>query len=72
MCKNKLNRSWGQNIARGWASMLLDRLRDYVILGTSPYTAFPAYSDHCGPDSGENIDQLKHFHGLARGSNRRR
>ena len=33
MFKNKLNRSWGQHIARGWASMLLNRLRDYVIPG---------------------------------------
>ena len=45
MFKNKLNRSWGQHIARGWASMLLNRLRDYVIPSTSPCTAHPAYSD---------------------------
>jgi len=68
MFKNKINRSWGQHIARGWASMLLDRLRDYVIL-TSPYTARPAYSDHYGPDSGEVIDQFNHFHDPARGNN---
>ena len=48
--------------------MLLDRLRDYVIL-TSPDTARPAYSDHYGPDYGEVADQFNHFHGLARGDN---
>ena len=31
MFRNKFSRFWGQRIARGWASMLLDRLRDYVI-----------------------------------------
>ena len=66
MFKNKINRSWGQHIARGWASMLLDRLRDYVV-HASPCTARPAYSDHFGPDSGAVIDQFNHFHGLARG-----
>ena len=28
--KRKLNREWGHHIARGWASLLLDRPRDYV------------------------------------------
>ena len=55
MSKNKLSRSWGQHVVRGWASMLLDRLRDYVIPGTSPCTAFPAYSDHYGPSSANLI-----------------
>jgi hypothetical protein len=36
MFKKKLNRSWGQHIARGWASVLLNRLRDYAILYCSP------------------------------------
>ena len=67
MFKNKLNRSWGQHIARGWASMLLNRLRDYVIPSTSPCTAHPAYSDHYGPNSGEVNDQFNYFHGPARG-----
>ena len=58
MFKNKLNRSWGQHIARGWASLLLDRLRDYFIPSTSSGTARSAYSDHYGPDSGEVNDQL--------------
>ena len=66
MFKNKLNRSWGQHIARGWASLLLDRLRDYVIPSTSSSTARSAYSDHYGPDSGEVNDQFNHFHGLTR------
>jgi len=67
--KSKLNRTWGQHIARGWASMLLDRLRDYVIPRTSPCTACIAYSDHYGPNSGEVIGQFNHFHGVVRESN---
>ena len=42
MFKNKLSQSWGQHIARDCASMLLDRLRDYVIHDTPPCTACPA------------------------------
>ena len=72
MLKNKLSRSWGQHIARGWASMLLGRLRDYVILGTSPCASCPAYSDHYGPNSGKVTNQFNNFHGLACESNRRR
>jgi len=69
MFKKKLNRSWGQHIARGWASVLLGRLRDYVIPSTPPRTARPAYSDHYGPNSGEVNDQFNYFQGLARGFN---
>ena len=69
MFKKKLNRSWGQHIARGWASMLLNRLRDYVIPSTPSCTARPAYSDHYGPNSGVVNDQFNYFHGLARGVN---
>ena len=67
MFKNKLNRPWGQHIARGWASVLLDRPRDYVIPSTPPCTAHLAYSDHYGPNSGEVNDQFNYFQGLARG-----
>ena len=49
--------------------MPLDRLLDYVIPVTSPCTAYPAHSDHCGPNSGEVNDQFSQFHGLARGNN---
>ena len=28
--RHQLNRMWGHMIARGWARLILDRLRDYV------------------------------------------
>ena len=28
--RHQLNRKWGHTIARGWARLILDRLRDYV------------------------------------------
>ena len=65
MFKNKLNRSWGQHIARGWATMLLDRLRDYVVNSSSALQR-PVYADHFGPDSGVVCDQFHHFHGSSR------
>ena len=69
MLKDKLNRSWRQHIARGWASMLVDRLRD-CIFATSPCAARLAHSDHYSPNSGEANDQSKHFRGFARGDNK--
>ena len=65
MFRNKFSRSWGQLIARGWASLLLDRLRDYVIPASN---IRPAYSDYYGPNSGETNDQFNYFHALVRGS----
>ena len=65
MFRNKLSRSWGQRIARGWASMLLDRLRDYVIPASN---VRPTYSDYYGPNSNETNDQFNYFHTLMRGS----
>ena len=64
MFRNKFSRSLGKRIARGWASLLLDRLRDYVI---PAFNIRPAYSDYCGPNSGETNDQFSYFHALVRG-----
>ena len=30
--RQKLTRKWGHAIARGWATLLLDRLRDFVVV----------------------------------------
>ena len=65
MFRNKFSRSWGQRIARGWTSVLLDRLRDYV---TPASNVRPAYSDYYGPNSNETNDQFNYFHTLMRGS----
>ena len=31
MFRQKLARKWGHEFARGWATLLLDRLRDFVV-----------------------------------------
>ena len=33
--RQKLTRRWGHAIARGWATLLLDRLRDFVVVPSS-------------------------------------
>jgi len=35
MFKKKLARNWGHAIARGWAALLLDRLRDFAVAPSS-------------------------------------
>ena len=35
MFKQKLARKWGHAIARGWAALLLDRLRDFAVAPSS-------------------------------------
>ena len=30
LSRHQLNRKWGHTVARGWASLILDHLRDYV------------------------------------------
>ena len=62
MLKDKLGRSWGKCIARGWTFILLDRLRDYVV-PTSPFANRSTYPDNYGPSSGEVNGQFYHFHG---------
>ena len=50
MFKRHLNREWGHHIARGWALLLLDRLRDYV--GAQEYGVHVQPGEHFfGPDS---------------------
>ena len=68
MFNKKLSRSWGHHIARGWAFVLLDRLRDYVV-PTSPFANRSTYSDHYGSSSVEANGQFCHFHGHGRDNN---
>ena len=50
MFTRQLNREWGHHIARGWASLLLDRLRDFV--GSPEIDEYPLPdAHHFGPDS---------------------
>ena len=43
MFKQLQNREWGHHMARGWASLLLDRLRDFV---ESPEVDYPQPDAH--------------------------
>jgi hypothetical protein len=61
MFKQRINREWGHHIARGWATLLLDRLRDCVgAVGGAPSGAAEAFCDSVGPDAGEKNTQFAH------------
>ena len=49
-CSGKLARKWGHAIARGWATLLLDRLRDFVVVPSSAggNSYFELLSEHGG------------------------
>jgi len=51
--RQKLARKWGHAIARGWASLLLDRLRDFVVV---PSSAGGNSSFETGPEGPELVD----------------
>ena len=48
--RQKLARKWGHAIARGWATLLLDRLRDFVVVPSSAggNSSFELHSEHKG------------------------
>jgi hypothetical protein len=60
MFKQRINREWGHHIARGWATLLLDRLRDYVGADGGPPTGAEALGDSLGPDAGVANTQWAH------------
>ena len=67
MFKRLLNREWGHHMARGWASLLLDRLRDFV--GSPEVDDYPqSDAHHFGPDSAAAHAQWAHANGH-RGTN---
>ena len=61
MFKRLLNREWGHHMARGWASLLLDRLRDFV--GSSEVDYPQPDAHHFGPDSAAAHAQWAHTNG---------
>ena len=66
MFKRLLNREWGHHMARGWASLLIDRLFDFV---GSPEVDYPQPdAHHFGPDSASAHAQWAHTNGH-RGTN---
>ena len=59
MFKRQLNREWGHRMARDWASLLLDRLRDFV--GSLEIDEYPQTdAHHFGPDSAAAHAQWAH------------
>ena len=61
----KLARRWGHAIARGWATLLLDRLRDFVVVPSSAggYSSFELYSQ--STEVRATLDRYHHYHGLS-------
>ena len=63
MFKQKLARKWGHAIARGWATLLLDRLRDFVVASSSGGGNSTLLRDSQGADELATLDRYHHFHG---------
>ena len=61
--KQKLARKWGHAIARGWATLLLDRLRDFVVAPSSVGGNFSSQHDSQSVDELATLDRYHHFHG---------
>ena len=61
--RKKLARKWGHAIARGWATLLLDRLRDFVVVPSSAggNSSFELHSQSMEERS--TLDRYHHFHG---------
>jgi len=63
MFKQKLARKWGHAIARGWATLLLGRLRDFVVAPSSGGGNSSPLHDSQGVDELATLDRYHHFHG---------
>jgi len=65
MFKQKLARKWGHAIAGGWAALLLDCLRDFVVAPSSGGGNSSLLHDSQGVDGLASLDRYHHFHGLS-------
>ena len=63
MFKQKLARKWGHTIARGWATLILDRLRDFVVAPSSVGGNSSPLHDSQGVDELATLDHYHHFQG---------
>jgi hypothetical protein len=61
--RQKLARKWVYAIARGWATLLLDRLRDFVVVPSSAggNSSFERHSQSM--EERATLDRYHHFHG---------
>jgi len=63
MFKQKLARKWDHAIARGWATLLFDRLRDLVVAPSSVGGMASSLHNSQGVDELATLDRNHHFHG---------
>ena len=63
MFKQKLARKWGHAIAGGWAALLLDRSRDFVVPPSSVGGNPAPPHDSQGVDEPATPGRYHHFHG---------
>jgi len=54
---------WGHAIARGWATLLLDRLRDFAVAPSSVGGNSSPLHDSRSVDELATLDRYHHFHG---------
>ena len=58
-----LARKWSHAIARGWATLLLDRLRDFVVVPSSTGGNSSRELHSQSTDDRATLDRHHHFHG---------
>ena len=61
--QQKLARKWGHAIARGWATLLLDRLRDFVVVPSSAGGNSSLELHSRSMEERATLDRYHHFHG---------
>ena len=61
--RQKLARKWGHAISRGWATLLLDRLKDFVIVPSSAGGNSPFELHSQSMEERSTFDRFHHFHG---------
>ena len=61
--RKKLARKWGHAFARGWATLLLDRLKDFVIVPSSAGGNSPFELHSQSMEERSTFDRFHHFHG---------
>ena len=62
--RQKLTRKWGHAIAQGWATVLLDRLRDFVVVPSSAGGNSSSFELHSqSMEERATLDCYHHFHG---------
>jgi len=61
--KIRVSCKWGHAIARGWATLLLDRLRDFVLFPSSAGGNSSLELHSQSMEERASLDRYHHFHG---------